>query len=101
MSDDLRTALSKMSGAKVDPGNYYGFFMNDLGEPIVFVARRGEKTATFLHGDADWQPVEVSDDSIHNGPMGWSAAGTLLDENEASWLQVCLRASAVFRSLKK
>jgi hypothetical protein len=43
------------------PGRYVGHFENRFGELLVFVHDDGERDATVLLGDVDWEPRRVSD----------------------------------------
>ncbi|WP_162890302.1 hypothetical protein [Streptomyces olivoreticuli] len=51
-----------MSGFPINATDYVSYFVNDCGERMVFVQRQGERSATLLHSDRDWEPRPV------NGP---------------------------------
>lgn len=61
---EIRHALSKLVGRRFDTTDYVSYFLNELGEELVFRQQRGNSVATLLHSDFDWFPVEVVPDPL-------------------------------------
>ena len=74
------------------PGDedYAGMFLNEHGEPMVFVGKR-DGTAYVVHGDslaADGNPYPVVDGRVPE---------LILSPTEAAWVQVCWDSSWYLR----
>ncbi|MEQ8785096.1 MAG: hypothetical protein RIC55_02315 [Pirellulaceae bacterium] len=71
--------------ANDSPDSYVGYFENRFGEQWVFTFDRSTKTASLHGGDIGWNTrVEVCDGS---------AAGLVLQPDEAAWLRACWNAA--------
>ena len=71
------------------PGRYLGYFENKFGEQLVFMHEDGERDATVLHGDVDWEPRPVRDASgLPN------VADLVLCEEEHGFVMACWIATA-------
>ncbi|MFG3010614.1 hypothetical protein ACGFZB_09150 [Streptomyces cinerochromogenes] len=116
---ELKALLAQMSGFPIGDKDYVSYFINDSGERVIFVQKRGEKSGTLLHSDMDWEPKPV------NGPTTTMAdvatpeqkealakvnpggglfstpmcGGVILDRAEAKWLDACYSASEPLRSV--
>jgi hypothetical protein len=92
--------LARLCGGEITDKDHVGYFMNEYGEELVFAQRREEKTARLWHGDADWEMFLVGDRSLRlDGPMEGmiTAAGLIIDREEATWLSSCLAVSRHLR----
>lgn len=101
---DLRPFLSSICGQSIAPDAYVGYFVNRHGERMVFIQNAGHPTATLLHADLDWQPVEVTPDSLRRRKdlLNVLTVGEIIiDEEEASWLSACIEASEWTRERPK
>ncbi|WP_051940166.1 hypothetical protein [Phaeacidiphilus oryzae] len=114
---DLRKLFVELSGYQIEDTDYVSYFVNEYGERLIFVQRRGESTATLLHSDLDWEPkiidgpVKTMGDTVDAAekavlervnPDGGllntpTVAGIILNWPEAMWLKACRDASQVLR----
>ncbi|GAA0372818.1 hypothetical protein [Streptomyces blastmyceticus] len=115
---ELRQLLAKLSGFPIGATDYVSYFVNDSGEPMVFVQQQGEKSATLLHSDLDWEPHPVTGPtttmadtapeemkqklknvSIDGGLLSTPMCGSaILGRDEAQWLDACFSASTPLRA---
>jgi hypothetical protein len=96
----IEPPLARLCGGEITDKDYVGYFMNEYGEELVFVQRRGETTARLWHSDADWKMFLVGDHSIRlDGPMDGmiTVADLIINREEATWLSSCLAASRHLR----
>lgn len=96
----IAQTLSQLCGTEISEKDYLGYFLNEYGEELIFVQRRGEKTGTLWHSDMDWEAYHVSDYSIKIGREldGVITVGDLIiNRPEATWLSACLAASRHLR----
>ncbi|CCH33096.1 DUF4365 domain-containing protein [Actinosynnema sp. NPDC047251] len=63
----LRLALSELSGQVFDTTDYISFWMNKYGEEMVYHQRRGDHSASLLHHDWDWRPIEITPEALTRG----------------------------------
>ncbi|MDJ1137028.1 hypothetical protein [Streptomyces iconiensis] len=92
--------LASLCGGEITDKDYVGYFMNEHGEEMVFAQRRGQKTARLWHSDVDWELYRVGDRSIRaDGELKGmiTAAGLIINREEATWLASCLTASRHLR----
>jgi hypothetical protein len=114
---NLRQLLSQMSGHNIDDEDYVSYFVNDSGEPLIFVQKRGEGSATLLHADLHWVPKPINGPSTVMGDVATAemretgakvnpdggllntpiVGDTMLDSREAQWLDACYAASEHLR----
>ncbi|KAA9166312.1 hypothetical protein FPZ12_001725 [Amycolatopsis acidicola] len=98
--------MSEISGYDIGAGDYVSYFVNEHGEPMVFVRETGLKPAILLHADLGWEPQLVegpprkgtADRSLSPGVRRMMAdvpvmGDVILNEAEARWLRSCLAAS--------
>ena len=71
------------------PGRYVGYFENKFGEQLVFVHDDGERDATVLLGDVDWEPRRVSD--VGGRP---DVGDLILNDEERAFVDACWIAIA-------
>ncbi|MFC5725049.1 hypothetical protein ACFP1Z_33405 [Streptomyces gamaensis] len=103
---ELRQLLAKLSGFPIGAADYVSYFVNDSGERMVFVQQQGERAATLLHSDLNWEPHPVTGPtttmadtapeemkqklkkvSIDGGLLGTPMCGSaILGRDEAQWL---------------
>lgn len=95
-----------MSGHHIGDDDYVSYFVNELGERMIFVREPGKRHAIFLHSDLDWEPKliegpptigagsqEISPEArrfLGDVPV---VGDTILSHPEALWLKACLAAS--------
>jgi len=108
----LLTELGEMAGVDFDPSDLVLHFINIHGEDLIFWQRRGERFATLLHSDLDWEPQRITPDMLRffggltaryklDELPEWMRAfanvptvgDIILDEDEAMWLAACFGAS--------
>jgi hypothetical protein len=81
---EIRHALGKLSGRVFDTTDYVAYFMNEYGEHLVYRQRRSESTATLLHSDWDWNPIELTPDTLTMGErltkLGLTTASQLAEQ---------------------
>lgn len=88
---EIRHALRNISGCVFDTTDYIAYFMNDCSEDLIFRQRRGEDTATLLHSDWNWDPVEITPDALTKGDqyeqLGITTVGQLVEHLNNSELK--------------
>ncbi|MER7478688.1 hypothetical protein ABTX60_13680 [Streptomyces sp. NPDC126510] len=106
-----------MSGFPIGDRDYVSYFVNDTGEPMIFVQKWGQQSATLLHSDLDWEPkpvlrpTETMADAatpeqkqtllkvgIDGGLLSTPLCGdVILGGGEAKWPDACYEASEPLR----
>jgi hypothetical protein len=114
---ELRRLLMQMSGFPIGDRDYVSYFVNDTGERMIFVQKWGEKSATLLHSDLEWEPKPVLGPtttmadaatseqkqtllkvSVDGGLLSTPLCGdVILGRGEAKWLDACYEASEPLR----
>ncbi|MBV9280080.1 MAG: hypothetical protein JOZ41_08375 [Chloroflexi bacterium] len=75
---------------------YRAYYENQHGEQLIFVYDRKTGRGVLYHGDVDWEPREVTEET------GVMKADIILDVFEREWLSICWRtATALIRRLPK
>jgi hypothetical protein len=102
----LRRLLAEMTGHPIGERDYVSYFVNELGEQLVYVRERKKRYAVLLHSDLDWEPKLVAGPPKAGGTDEQLPANVrrfmgdvpvlgslILNHPEASWLKACLTAT--------
>ncbi len=56
---EIRYVLSSLAGHTFNTTDYVSYFLNELGEQLIFCQGRGQPVATLFHSDYGWEPVTI------------------------------------------
>jgi len=79
--------------ARAGNGAYRAYYENKHGEQLIFIYDRDAGQAVLYHGDMDWEPQRVREES------GVIMVPLILHTLEREWLSICWKtATALMRS---